>query len=56
MTRSSSEMNQKITTLEMENRRLTYNLSEVIGTVEEYLALPCESLRVRMKQAVEKAK
>ncbi len=33
-----------------------YHLSEVCGTVDEYLATPCKSLRDRMRGAVDKAR
>lgn len=35
---------------------LEYQLSEVIGCVDEYVDMPCHSLRARMKAAIVRAR
>lgn len=63
MTRSAQELNLKLTASEQRVNELyervqtlEYQLGEVIGTVDEYVAMPVMSLKSRMVQAVERAR
>lgn len=63
MTRSAQELNlklnaseQRVNELYERVQTLEYQLGEVIGTVDEYVAMPVMSLKSRMVQAVERAR
>lgn len=50
------DLGREVFTLRQKRAKATYHLSEIDACLAEYEAMPCKSLRARLRGAVERAK
>jgi hypothetical protein len=50
------DLGREVFTLREKRAKVAYHLSEIEGCLEEYEAMPCASLRARLRGAVARAK